>query len=463
MFDLGEEIIDKILSRNVDEVVVRIHENIYEDIVFDNGDLKHCSFSKVCGIGLTVYVGDFVGHSYTTRFDDNSVFKMVDEIVSIGSREKISRDRSFSDVGSRKMVYRSSVKINPLDVDIEQKIALVKELNKNSMIVNNIVSAVTRYGFEKSRKIIVSSFGGRAEVDVSMVGIYHMVVAKYMDVVERIFDQKSFVGGYEFIDRYDWHGFVDELNKLVLDCVKASTIKPGVYSVVVDSDLIGLMLHEVLGHAVEGDNVYTDSSVLKNRIGEVVADENVFIVDEGIVSGGYPVPCDDEGIAKNRTYVVKNGMLVNYLHSFLTARKMNHSLTGNARAQDVTHYPIARQTNLYMLPGDASIEELVEDIDYGLYLRGISAGGGQVNSALGTFTFGAGPSYVIRKGEISELVRSVVVSGNILDVLRDIEMIGKNVEIKTSVFGGCSKHGQMVRVGFGGPSVRIKKLVVGLR
>ncbi|MEM0490110.1 MAG: TldD/PmbA family protein [Ignisphaera sp.] len=464
-YELAEEILNEVLGRSVQEAIVRIHEKVTEGVVFDNGKLKVCSFSRVSGIGIAVYMGGSIGYGYTTKFDRESILKAVDEAVSFARnlyRESLEICELKSMI-ARKDVYRVSCSVNPLDIDIEQKVSLVEKMNKESLNIEGIVSAITRYGFERDRRITVSSFGAKVDVEVVAVGISHTVVARHNDTVERLSDQKTFIGGYEYIEKYDWYNFITEINNLAVKSVQAPAVTPGVYTVVIDSDLIGLLLHEAFGHASEGDIVYADMSVLKDRIGKVVANENVSIVDEGVVPGGYPIPYDDEGFAKEKTYIVKNGILINYLHNISTARKLGYTTTGNARAQDVSYYPLVRQTNLYMLPGNADIEELFEGIKHGIYLKGRSAGGGQVNPSVGTFTFGVGPSYIIKNGEVSELVRNAIVSGNILDVLKDVEMVGKDLKIETSIFGGCGKNGQLVHVGFGGPHIRVKKLVVGAR
>lgn len=123
--------------------------------------------------------------------------------------------------------------------------------------------------------------------------------------------------------------------------------------------------------------------------------------------------------------------------------------------------PIVRQTNYFMQPGGYQFEELIEDIDFGVYVRGKGSTGGQVEVGMGTFTFGVGPSKIIRNGKLTETVRGVVISGLILDTLKTIDAVGKDFEIKTSVFGGCGKSGQTVPVGFGGPHVRVRKMTVG--
>jgi len=466
MLEIAEKVLNMALGKGARDAVVRVQYKTYESIVFDNGVMRSCSISRVSGVSLTVYVGGVVGYSYTSVLDDRALARTVEEALAIARTvgERVPEQELKSiELRSARGVYRTDYKVDPLSVDLDTKTKLIGTLNSESMKKEGIVSAFTRYGFERDKKVVVSSFGSNVGVDVMAIGVAHTAVARHGEVVERVYDQKTFIGGYEYIDSFDWASFVDDINNLAIKTSQAPTITPGTYEVVVDSELVGLLLHEAFGHASEGDIVYAELSVLRDKMGRKIASDIVTIVDEGLVQGGYPVPYDDEGVKKERTYVVKDGVLVGFLHSICTARKLGQSVTGNARAQDITFNPIVRQTNFYMMPGDAEVEELFEGIEYGLYLRGRGAGGGQVDTSMGTFTFGVGPSYVIRNGEAAELVRGVIVSGNILKTLMDVDMVGKDLSISTSVFGGCGKDGQMVRVGGGGPHVRIKKVVVGTR
>jgi TldD protein len=245
--------------------------------------------------------------------------------------------------------------------------------------------------------------------------------------------------------------------------VESKTPPAGTYTTVVDPEIIGLLLHEAFGHASEGDLVYTQESVLYGKIGSQVASNLVTIIDEGDVKGGYFYPFDDEGIKKNRTVIVENGILRNYLQSTTSAARFDAKSTGNGRAQDFENLPIVRQTNYYMQPRDHEFDELIEDIDFGIYIRGKGATGGQVEVGMGTFTFGVGPSKIIRKGELAETVRGVVISGFILETLKTIDAVGKDLQMRTGIFGGCGKMGQSVKVGFGGPHIRVRKMTVGGR
>jgi len=294
-----------------------------------------------------------------------------------------------------------------------------------------------------------------------MSGLSQFSVASYNGTMEFVSDSKSKCSGFEFILSTDWCSFTKEISELALRAARAKTPSAGTYRVVVDSDLIGLILHEAFGHASEGDLVITRESVLEGKLGQDIASPLVTIIDDGEIENGYFLPYDDEGTEKTKQIIVKNGVLKGFLQSRETAYKMKTIPPGNARAQNFGSKPIVRQSNFFMDRGDHSFEELVEDVDDGLYICGKGSRGGEVNVGLGTFTFRCGPSYVIKNGEIKEMIRGVSISGLVLETLKSINAVGKDFSIHTSIFGGCGKDGQIVRCGYGGPHVRIGKVSVG--
>jgi len=246
----------------------------------------------------------------------------------------------------------------------------VRDLNRVAMGIEGVVSAVTRFACEVDRRVVVSSFGAEAFSEVVAVGISNLSVARSGEVMERVSDQKTFIGGYENAKSFDWTAFVEDISKLAVRASQAKVPSPGVYRAVVDCELVGLLLHEAFGHASEGDYVMYRASVLYGKLGKKVASDLATIIDDGLVEGGYPVAFDDEGVVKKRTVIVENGVL----KSFLTNRQASHELglesSGNARAQDIAFKPIVRQTNFFMLPGSARVEELFEGVSEGIYLMG---------------------------------------------------------------------------------------------
>ncbi|HID80632.1 MAG TPA: TldD/PmbA family protein, partial [Ignisphaera sp.] len=349
--DMVHKALDYALKQGVKLCIARFHERVYERIEVDRGALKEYSYTRVRGLGVAVYIQGGYGYAYTSRLDMDSIHKTVEKAI-VSARAIATHTTELRKLMPvyGKHSFKVEYRINPFDVPAEEKIALILKLNRESMDRQGIVSATTRMGIEHERKLIVTSEGGEISIEVMMVGISHLSIARDGATAERVYDHKSNVGGYEFIERTDWHAFISEVDTLAIEASRASTPAPGVYTAIIDNRLIGLLLHEAFGHASEGDTVLTGSSVLRDKLGQTVASELVTIIDEGLVNGGYPVPFDDEGNPKRRTVVVERGVLKNFLTSSIVAEKLNLQLTGNARAQSFNYEPLVRQTNYYLEP-----------------------------------------------------------------------------------------------------------------
>ncbi len=416
------------------------------------------------GLGIRVLVEGFQGYASTSNLAWESISTAIDKALALA---KASRDKGVKiELASTPVVREKLVspyRKDPFTVDPSEKNELVLELNKKAFEYKGVKSAITNMGFIYDRRVYASSNGSLIDVTVRLSGIVHMTVAGENGSMERIMDTRSRVAGYEFIEEYNWDEMVSTVSKLAYEASKAPTPKAGSYTVVLAPDIVGLLLHEAFGHASEGDGVDAGASVLAGRLGEKVASEYVTIIDEGIVEGGYYHPYDDEGVRKEKTIIVEDGVLKHYLTSRHIAVRLGMKPTGNGRAEDYSYLPLVRQTNYYLAPRDHKLEEILEDVKEGLYVTAKGAGGGEVNPGTGTFTFGAGASWFIRNGELKEMARGVTLSGMILETLKEVDAVGRDLEVRTSVFGGCGKGGQTVKVGFGGPHVRVRKIVIGGR
>ncbi|MCD6502814.1 MAG: TldD/PmbA family protein [Thermoplasmata archaeon] len=447
-----------------EHVTIRFNNTKYELISVVNGVVSEYTYTNNSGIGISVLVNKSPGFASTNSLDDASIKKAVEDAVNAAKAVKgKSYEIELAETKAIKDKVSGPYKVCPFDVDEKEKIEILMDANKVAKEVEGVKSASTRLGLELDQRVIVSNDGIHVEVTTRLVGLSHISVAGEAGSMERVWDSRSQSAGFEFIRSQDWNEMAIEISNMALDLSKAKVPKAGRYTVVLHPDVVGLLIHEAFGHASEGDLVYAGASVLANKIGEEIGVKEVSVVDEGIVEGGYFFPYDDEGVPKKKTYIVKDGKLMGYLTSRAIAKALNMELTGNARAQDFRNQVLVRQTNYYIEPRDMSPEELIEDIDYGIYITGKGAGGGEVNSAIGTFTFGVGYSRIIRNGELAEPVRGVTLTGMILEVLKNIDGIGKDLEIRTSVFGGCGKSGQRVRVGDGGPHIRVRNMIVGGR
>ena len=461
MIDLLESLIEEALKLGASYADVRFQEMESSVITVENSRLKNYGKSALSGLGVRVLVDNALGITSSTILEPKHLLEQVGNAVkatrSIAKRTNPTHLRNATPL--RKSA-KSSCSKKPDSLSDEEKISLVVDANKSATL-KGITNRITSLGWFTERRVFKSSEGAEVSLETTMTGLAHSSVAASSGQMEYVSDSRSKCAGFEFILKEDWGLFTEEISKLSLQMVEAKSPKPQVYEVVADSDLIGLILHEAFGHASEGDLVATKESVLEGRRGDRIASPQVTLIDEGVVEGGYYLPFDDEGVEKRRQIIVEKGVLKSFLHSRETAYKLGVPSSGNARAQGFGNKPIVRQTNLFMEQGDQSREELLEDIKDGLYICGAGARGGQVNVAMGTFTFRVGPSYTIKSGEIGELVRGVSISGTILETLRSVVAVGEDFAISTSLFGGCGKDGQRVRVGHGGPHVRIKSMMVG--
>ncbi|MCX7169560.1 MAG: metalloprotease TldD [Proteobacteria bacterium] len=241
--------------------------------------------------------------------------------------------------------------------------------------------------------------------------------------------------------------------------LSAKPAPAGAMTVVLGSGWPGILLHEAIGHGLEGDFNRKGSSAFAGRIGERVAAKGVTVVDDGTIPdrrGSLSV--DDEGNPTRRTLLIDDGMLVGYLQDSLNARLMGVAPTGNGRRESFAHLPLPRMTNTYMLNGDKPPEEIIASVKHGLYA--VNFGGGQVDITSGKFVFSAAEAYLIENGKITTPVKGATLIGNGPDVLQRVSMIGNNLTLDPGV-GTCGKEGQSVPVGVGQPTLRIDGLTVG--
>ncbi|MEM4953003.1 MAG: TldD/PmbA family protein [Desulfurococcaceae archaeon] len=447
---------------NVEFVDVRIQDYYGETLILDNGVLRESIINRFQGVGVRVLVNGVVGYSSTNSLGEESVrqaalraYKLartvIDHSVKVDYyRRPRSKDKLFSNYS-----------IEAENVDISDKIDLLRTMYQTSREIKEISSVTLRFGYERDHRIYLSSNGDHVEFTNRLIGISARLVAHVEGHYETFYDHESKVAGWEFIKLVNWEDWFKGRCKLVSETAKAPHAKPGRYDVILDNDIVGLMLHEAFGHASEGDIVLAGGSILGGRVGEKVASDLVSIVDDGLITGGIFLPYDDEGTPKKKTYTVKNGVLNGFLHSLVTAKVLGGEPTGNARVMSYRHPLLVRQTNTYMEPGDWKVDEMIKDLRRGLYIRGRGALGGQVNPLTGAFTFTSGPSYIIEDGEVTRLIKGVMLSGLILETLQKVDAVGRDLIVRTSVFGGCGKDGQMVRVGDGGPHVRVRGFTIG--
>ncbi len=459
-----EKALEKAVEYGADFAEVRFEEENILYIRFEKEDIKSLDVGSDVGLGIVVYYKGARGYSYTSELTEVSVDEMVKNAIRVAKASSLLTKEKIEPIEYKPEDYKGfvpSVKKHPRDVSLEEKIEIARLGIKHALSKEGIASLVTYYGERWGRKIFLNSEGLKRSWNPIIVGLIYLAVARKNGNVGRSYENFSASRGLELFEDRSPEEIVERAVKGAFDNLEGKIIKSGEYPIVADPEFAGLIAHESFGHLTEGDYVATKASILYGRLGEKLGSDEANILESGDpVNYGYWVPYDDEGVATKTVYLVKNGYLEGYLHSRFTAKMMNMSPTGNARAINYRFPPIVRMRNTYFGPGDMTKEEVFEVIKRGVYAEGSM--GGQTND-IGVFTFGANRAYWIEDGEIKYPIKSVTVRGNILDFLKNIIGASKEVYVRTSIRGGCGKAMQgPLPVGLGGPYLAVKKAIISV-
>lgn len=419
---------------------IRKVESLSLNLQLENGRLEKPSYNKSTSKGFRVLKNGFWGIFEGNVSDEEGLRQAERNAFTQG-------DGEIEEIAT-KGKYRMRVKRDPQDVPIKEKVELLKDLEK---IIRDVCVSTKLVYFE-NRKVLQyrDSCGSEVEYEVLRTGVSIIGVGKGKSL-QFLSKRQMRVGGFEVLDGVDDKAY--EIVEVLPKLVDALAPPSGEMSVVMDSSLAGVFVHEAFGHAAEADHVLQGATVLKGRLNEKVADESVTIIDDPTLPEFGFFPFDDEGVRTQKKVIVENGILKSYLHSRETSKKLG-GVAGNARSQGVD-IPIVRMSNTYIDSYQHSFDELTEECKEGVYL--IGSRGGETNPATGYFHFNAQYGYLIKNGELAEMVRDVSLSGNTLEILKNVK-IGREVEFDP---GFCGKAGQLVPVSDGSPPVLCRATVGG--
>jgi TldD protein len=365
--------------------------------------------------------------------------------------------REAGAVGPVARAEGQAIRVRPEEVEAERKAALLRACDERARAAGAEVAQV-RIGYAEARREVevFNSEGAAAADDRTRVRLSAQVVARRDGRVETGTHTRGGHAGFELVEA-DPEEVADQAARRALTALDAVDAPTGRLPVVVGNAFGGVLLHEAVGHGLEADAVQKRASIYAAKLGEQLADPLVTAYDDGHRPGDWGSDgIDDEGTPTSRTTIIENGRLASYLYDLLTARKDGARPTGNGRRESFRHLPIPRMTNTHFAPGDATPEELIGELERGLYA--VSFGGGQVEPATGDFVFGVSEGYLIEGGRVTAPVRGATLVGNGLEALGAIDGIAGDLEIAS---GYCGKAGQSVPAGVGQPHVRLRELTVG--
>jgi TldD protein len=428
-----------------------------ESFGFDDGRLKSASFDTTQGFGLRAIAGEATGFAHASELSEAAIRRAAGTVRAVRTGYHGTMDVGPS--GTNRSLYTDA---NPLPgMPFETKLKLLADID-----------AYARAKDSRVRQVMASVSGEWRAIEIlradgSRVGDVRPLVRLNVTVMvgdgDRLETGNSGTGGRTSYDQYFdpacWQGQVDEALRQALVNLGSVPAPAGEMTVVLGPGWPGVLLHEAIGHGLEGDFNRKKTSAFAGLMGQRIASPGVTVVDDGTLPDRRgSITVDDEGTPSSRTVLIEDGILVGYLQDRLNARLMGMKPTGNGRRQSYGHAPMPRMTNTVMLSGQHAPDEILRSVKKGLYA--VNFGGGQVDITSGKFVFSASEAYLIEDGKLGPAVKGATLIGNGPDVLTRVGMIGNDSALDPGI-GTCGKDGQSVPVGVGQPTMLIDRLTVG--
>ncbi len=451
-----QSLVDDALHRG-DDGELFLEYSISESFVFDDGRLKNAAFDTGQGFGLRSVTGEASGYAHAAELSEAAIARAAQTVRAVQSGK--SGRFSAAPARTNRALYSAD---NPLDTaSFEAKIKLLEDMNSYARARDPRVRQVSCSLAGEWRVVEIIRPGGETVRDIRpLVRLNVSVVAGEGDRQESGSYGAGARAGYTaYLSPDAWRPFVDEALRQALVNLQSVPAPAGEQIVVLGPGWPGILLHEAIGHGLEGDFNRKKTSAFAGLLGQRVAARGVTVVDDGTLAGRRgSLSVDDEGTPTSNTVLIEDGILKGYIQDRLNARLMGMSPTGNGRRQSYGHMPQPRMTNTYMLGGKSDPGEILASVKNGIYA--VSFGGGQVDITSGKFVFSCTEAYRIENGKIGDPVKGATLIGNGPDVLKRVAMIGNDMQLDPGI-GTCGKSGQSVPVGVGQPTLRIDGLTVG--
>lgn len=443
---------------DLDDGELFLEYNVSEAISLDEGAIKSASFDTTQGFGLRGLYGEATAYAHSSILSEESLKKSAEIVRTLKTSSKSYK----FDVAPKAHGQSLYTNVNPLDeVSFQDKIKLLNEIDAYLRAKDTAVKQVSASLAGEWQVVHIMRPNGFEIADIRPLIRLNVSV-----IVEK--NGRREKGSYGTGGRYSYKEFLvtDKWKKASDEALREAIVNldaingpAGEMDVVLGSGWPGILLHEAIGHGLEGDFNRKKTSAFANLMGTQIAAKGVTVVDDGtLASRRGSLNVDDEGTPTNRTVLIEDGILVGYMQDRLNARLMGMKPTGNGRRESYEYPVLPRMTNTYMLAGDKTREELISGVKKGIYAA--SFGGGQVDITSGKFVFSANEAYKIENGKITQPIKGATLIGNGPDCLTKIKGIANDMELDAGV-GTCGKDGQGVPVGVGQPSMLIGGLTVG--
>lgn len=451
-------VLGELAGPGIDAADLYFHAQVSETWVLEDGIVKEGSFNLDQGVGVRAQSGEKTGFAYSNAITAEALSQAARAARSISRAGQQGRVQAFRSA----QVTALYAPDNPLDVmSRAEKVELLKRVDVATRALDPRIQQVTVSLAGVWERILVAALDGSLAADVRPLVRFNVSV-----IVEQ--NGRRERGGHGGGGRTDYRyflnedramGYAREALRQALVNLEAIAAPAGSMPVVMGAGWSGVLLHEAVGHGLEGDFNRKGSSAYSGRMGEQVASSLCTIVDDGTLferRGSLSV--DDEGTKTQCTTLIENGILKGYMQDKLNARLMGVAATGNGRRESYAHLPMPRMTNTYMLAGASDPAEIIASVKKGLYCANL--GGGQVDITSGKFVFSTSEAYLIENGKITAPVKGATLIGNGPEAMSRVSMVGNDLALDSGV-GTCGKDGQSVPVGVGQPTLKIDAITVG--
>ncbi len=451
-------VLGELAGPGIDAADLYFQTQVSETWVLEDGIVKEGSFNLDQGVGVRAQSGEKTGFAYSNAITPDALSQAARAARSIARAGQQGRVQAFAAT----QVTPLYAPENPLDVlDRAQKVELLKRVDVATRALDSRIKQVTVSLAGVWDRILVAATDGSLGADIRPLVRFNVSV-----IVEQ--NGRRERGGHGGGGRTDYSyflnedramGYAREALRQALVNLEAVAAPAGTLPVVMGAGWSGVLLHEAVGHGLEGDFNRKGSSNYSGKIGQQVASKLCTIVDDGTLAQRRgSLSMDDEGTPTQCTTLIENGVLKGYMQDKLNARLMGVARTGNGRRESYAHLPMPRMTNTYMLAGESDPEEIIRSVKKGIYCANL--GGGQVDITSGKFVFSTSEAYLIEDGKITAPVKGATLIGNGPEAMSKVSMVGNDLALDSGV-GTCGKDGQSVPVGVGQPTLKIDAITVG--
>jgi TldD protein len=456
-----ERILGNALERKADYADLYFEYRSAEGLGLEESMVNQTSKSVSHGVGVRVCAEDRTGYAYSDEVTIDRM-KLAAEAARAIADERGATPAAVQ-VGlplPRHHLYELGS--TPLEVPLEERARLLRRIDETVRALDPRVRNVMASFSSEQRIVMIVNSEGQLAADLQPLS--RLSVSVIVEEEGKGRQIGSFGGGGRvewsyFFDQERWKDYALRAARQALTNLDAIDAPAGEMVVVLGPGWPGILLHEAIGHGLEGDFNRKGVSAFSNRIGQQVATPLCTVVDDGTIANRRgSLNIDDEGTPTSRTTLIEKGILRGYLQDRLNARLMKMAPTGNGRRESFAHAPMPRMTNTFMLPGESAPDDIIKSVKQGLFA--VSFGGGQVDITNGKFVFSASEAYLIEDGQVTRPVKGATLIGNGPDVLTRVSMVGNDLALDSGI-GVCGKDGQSVPVGVGLPTIRIDGLTVG--